>query len=86
MEYPINRYAMEAKRQLDVIDRHLAENEYICNSGYSIADIAVWPWYGRLAMGEIYDAAEFLSTSSYKQVLRWAEAIAERSAIQKAIS
>ena len=86
MEYPINRYAMEAKRQLDVLDRHLAENEHICASGYSIADIAVWPWYGRLAMGEMYDAARFLSTSSYKHVLRWAEAIAERSAVQRAIA
>ena len=80
MEYPINRYAMEAKRQLDVLDRHLAEQEYMCASGHSIPDIAIWPWYGRLALGEIYDAAEFLDTASYKNILRWARLIASRPA------
>ncbi len=86
MEYPINRYAMETKRQLDVLDRHLAERETMCDSGYSIADIAIWPWYGRLAMGEAYDAAEFLDTASYKHVLRWAKAIKKREAVQKGMA
>lgn len=85
MEYPIDRYTMESKRQLDVLDRHLAEREYICASGYSIADIAIWPWYGRLAMGEIYDAAEFLDTQSYPHVLRWAKMIQHRAAVQKGL-
>jgi GST-like protein len=71
MEYPINRYAMEAKRQLDVLDRHLAEREYMCASGYSIADIAIWSWYGRLALGDVYDAVEFLDTTSYSHVRAW---------------
>jgi GST-like protein len=86
MKYPIDRYAMESKRQLDVLDHHLAERDYMCASGYSIADIAIWPWYGRLAMGEIYDAAEFLDTASYKHVLRWAKAIQEREAVQKGLA
>lgn len=86
MEYPINRYTMETKRQLDVLDRHLAEREYICVSGYSIADIAIWPWYGRLAMGEVYAAAEFLDTASYQHVLRWAQAIRAREAVQKGLA
>ena len=85
MEYPINRYAMETKRQLDVLDRHLADREYVCASGYSIADIAIWPWYGRLAMGELYGAAEFLDTASYTHVIRWAEAIQAREAVQKGL-
>ena len=82
MEYPIDRYTMEVKRQLDVLDRHLAEREYICASGYSIADIAIWSWYGRLAMGDVYDAAEYLDTASYPHVLRWAKAIAQREGVQ----
>lgn len=86
MEYPINRYAMETKRQLDVLDRHLAERVYMCKSGYSIADIAIWPWYGRLALGEIYDAAAFLDTASYKHVLRWAREIKDRKAVEKGMS
>jgi GST-like protein len=86
MEYPINRYAMESKRQLDVLDRHLAEREYMCASGYSIADIAIWPWYGRLAMGVVYDAGEFLDTASYTHVLRWAKAIHQRDAVQKGLA
>jgi GST-like protein len=86
MEYPINRYAMESKRQLDVLDRHLAEREYMCASGYSIADIAIWPWYGRLAMGDVYDAEEFLDTVSYTHVLRWAKAIQQRDAVQKGLA
>ena len=82
---PINRYAMETKRQLDVLDRHLAEREYLCASGYSIADIAIWPWYGRLAMGELYGAAKFLDTASYTHVIRWAEAIQAREAVQRGL-
>ena len=86
MEYPINRYAMETKRQLDVLDRHLAEREYMCASGYSIADIAIWSWYGRLVMGDVYDAEEFLDTVSYPHVLRWAKAIQQRDAVQKGLA
>ena len=86
MEYPINRYAMESKRQLDVLERHLANREYMCASGYSIADIAIWPWYGRLAMGEAYDAGEFLDTAIYENVNRWAKAIKERAAVQKGLT
>lgn len=86
MEYPINRYAMETKRQLDVLDRHLAEREYICAGGYSIADIAIWPWYGRLAMGRMYDAAEFLDTASYRHVLRWAKLIRGRAPVEQGLA
>ena len=86
MEYPINRYAMESKRQLDVLDRHLAQNEYMCDSGYSIADIAIWSWYGRLALGDVYDAVEFLDTTSYSNVLRWAEQIQQRDGVQKGLA
>ncbi|MDF3415425.1 glutathione-dependent disulfide-bond oxidoreductase [Sulfitobacter sp. M57] len=78
-EYPINRFAMETKRQLDVMDRHLAENEYF-SGGYSIADIAIWAWYGQLVLGRLYSAAEFLDVTSYKNVMRWAEAIDARPA------
>ncbi len=83
MEYPINRYTMEAKRQLDVLDRHLAENEYVCGGDYSIADIAIWPWYGRVALNEVYEAAEFLDTGIYTNVLRWAKEIRQRPAVQR---
>jgi len=86
MQYPIGRYTMESKRQLDVLNRHLAEREYICASGYSIADIAIWPWYGRLAMGDVYDVEEFLNTQSYTHVLRWAEAIQRREGVQKGLA
>ena len=87
MEYPINRYAMETKHQFDVLDRHLAENEYMCASGYSIADNAIWPWYGRLALDELYKgAAKFLDAQSYEHVMRWAQAIAAREAVQKGVS
>ncbi len=85
MKYPIDRYAMEAKRQLDVLDRHLAGRDYLCASGYSIADIAIWPWYGRLATGEVYDAEEFLDTASYSHVLRWAKAIAQREGVRRGL-
>jgi len=74
-EYPINRFAMEAKRQLDVLDRHLAENEWMAGGTYTIADMAIWAWYGQLVLGRLYDAAEFLDVASYKNVLEWAERI-----------
>ncbi|MAK60047.1 MAG: glutathione-dependent disulfide-bond oxidoreductase [Ponticaulis sp.] len=83
MEYPINRFAMEVKRQLDVLDRHLADHEYMAGSEYSIADMAIWPWYGTLAKGRIYDAGEFLSVHEYKNVIRWTDQIAERPAVQR---
>jgi GST-like protein len=83
MEYPINRYAMEAKRQLDVLDRQLTEREYICGSAYTIADIAIWSWYGQLVLGSVYDATEFLSTDSYTHVNRWAQKIKARTAVKR---
>ncbi|AGE26135.1 MULTISPECIES: glutathione-dependent disulfide-bond oxidoreductase [Pseudomonas] len=83
MEYPINRFAMEAKRQLDVLDKRLAESEYIAGDEYSIADIAIWPWYGGLVLGRLYDAAEFLSVHEYTHVMRWAKAIDARPAVKR---
>ncbi|MEM9193978.1 MAG: glutathione-dependent disulfide-bond oxidoreductase [Myxococcota bacterium] len=77
-QYPIDRYAMEVKRQLDVLDQRLADHEYLAGDEYSIADIAVWPWYGALARGLLYDAGEFLSVQDYKHVVRWTGQIAER--------
>lgn len=82
-EYPINRYTMEVKRQLDVLDKQLANNAYIAGTEYSIADIAIWPWYGALVLGQLYNAAEFLSVDSYKNVKRWAEQIASRPAVKR---
>lgn len=82
-EYPINRFAMEVKRQLDVLDRHLAENEYFAGSEYSIADMAIWPWYGALVKGFVYDAAEFLQVHEYKNVIRWTDQLAERPAVKR---
>ncbi|MGR3464765.1 glutathione-dependent disulfide-bond oxidoreductase [Limimaricola sp.] len=81
-EYPIDRFSMEAKRQLDVLDRHLAENDYMAGE-YSIADIAIWSWYGQLVLGRLYDAAEFLDVESYTHVMRWAKAIDARPAVQR---
>ncbi|MEL7300897.1 MAG: glutathione-dependent disulfide-bond oxidoreductase [Pseudomonadota bacterium] len=81
-EYPINRYAMETKRQLDVLDRHLGETEWMAGS-YSIADMAIWSWYGQLVLGRLYGAAEFLDVESYGHVLRWAKAIDARPAVQR---
>ena len=81
MEYPINRYAMETKRQLDVLNRHLAENAWMAGGEYTIADIAIWPWYGRTVLGEAYDAGEFLSVQDYGHVIEWAERIAARPAV-----
>ena len=83
MQYPIDRFAMEVKRQLDVLDRHLAEHEYMAGQEYSIADMAIWPWYGALVKGLIYDAAEFLAVHEYTHVLRWTDAIAARPAVQR---
>ena len=74
---------MEAKRQLDVLDKHLADNEYMAGDEYSIADIAIWPWYGNLVLGHVYDAAEFLDTASYKNLLRWAKEIEKRDAVKR---
>lgn len=80
-EYPINRFAMETKRQLDVLDRHLAENEYFAGAEYSIADMAIWPWYGVLSQGKLYEAAKFLDVESYTNLRRWTEQIAQRPAV-----
>ena len=82
-EYPINRFAMEAKRQLDVLDRRLAESPYVAGDTYTIADIAIWSWYGQLVLGRLYDAAKFLDVESYKNVLRWAKEIDARPAVQR---
>lgn len=81
MEYPINRFAMETKRQLDVLDRHLADKDWMAGGEYSIADIAIWAWYGNLVLGRSYNAAEFLDVASYRNVLRWARAIDARPAV-----
>ncbi len=83
IEYAIDRFAMEAKRQLDVLDRRLAECEFLAGGEYSIADIAVWPWYGALALDSLYEAAEFLQVQSYVNVQRWAATIAARPAVQR---
>ncbi len=83
LAYPINRYAMEVKRQLDVLDRQLAERPYLAGADYTIADIATWPWYGVLALGALYDAGEFLQVQSYTNVQRWAKDIAGRPAVQR---
>ncbi|MGO6674767.1 glutathione-dependent disulfide-bond oxidoreductase [Rhizobium leguminosarum] len=83
IEYAIDRFAMEVKRQLDVLDRRLAESEYLAGSQYTIVDIAVWPWYGGLVKGWTYGAAEFLQVEDYKNVLRWADAIHSRPAVQR---
>lgn len=82
-EYPINRFAMEAKRQLDVLDKQLANNTFVAGEEYTIADMAIWPWYGNLVLGKLYDAAEFLQVESYENVVRWAKQIAEREAVQR---
>jgi len=82
-EYPINRYTMEVKRQLDVLDRNLSERRYLCGDDYTVADMATWPWYGVLVIGDIYNAQEFLDVTSYTHVTRWANEIAERPAVQR---
>ncbi|WP_434997871.1 glutathione-dependent disulfide-bond oxidoreductase [Vibrio scophthalmi] len=83
LEYPINRFTMEAKRQLDLLDKHLADNRYLAGDEYSIADIATWPWYGNLVLGNLYNAAEFLDVERYPNLLRWANEIAEREAVKR---
>ena len=83
LEYPINRYAMEVKRQLDVLDRHLAERRVLAGPNYTIADMAVWPWYGALVKGQLYEAGEFLGVHEYRHVLRWTDEIALRPAVQR---
>lgn len=83
IEYAIDRYAMEVKRQLDVLDRHLAENEYMAGDEYSVADMAIWPWYGAVVLGVVYSAGEFLSVHEYKNVLRWTKQIGERPAVKR---
>jgi GST-like protein len=83
IEYAIDRFAMEAKRQMDVLDRRLAESPYLAGEAYSIADIAVWPWYGAMALGQMYQAGEFLSVHEYTHLVRWAQQIARRPAAQR---
>jgi len=82
-QYPIDRFAMEVKRQLDVPDRQLAERRYLCGDSYSIADIAVFPWYGALVLQDLYGASEFLEVASYRHVVRWAKEISERPAVKR---
>ncbi|CAA0084028.1 Disulfide-bond oxidoreductase YghU [BD1-7 clade bacterium] len=84
-EYPINRYAMEVKRQLDVLDQHLAQNTYMCGDEYTIADMAIWPWYGALVLGELYGAAEFLDVTRYAHVMGWARNIQQRPAVKRGV-
>lgn len=82
-EYPINRFAMEAKRQLDVLDKQLAKNTYVAGDQYSIADMAIFPWYGKLVLGALYDAAEFLQVETYTHIMRWAKMLEKREAVQR---
>ena len=84
-EYPIERFTMEVKRQLDVLDRHLANNKYICGEQYTIADIAIWPWYGALIENKVSDAAEFLQTHTYTNLVRWTQEISQRSAVKRGV-
>jgi len=83
IEYCIDRFAMEVKRQLDVLDRHLADHTYLAADSYTIADMAVWPWYGALAKGLLYEAGTFLQVSEYRNVIRWTDAIAQRPAVKR---
>jgi GSH-dependent disulfide-bond oxidoreductase len=83
IEYAIDRYAMEVKRQLDVLDRRLAESAYVAGSDYTIADMAIWPWYGALAKGLLYEAGEFLAVHEYKNVIRWTDEIGKRPAVRR---
>ncbi|HQY38645.1 MAG TPA: glutathione-dependent disulfide-bond oxidoreductase [Giesbergeria sp.] len=82
-EYPIDRFAMEVKRQMDVLNKRLAEHEFIAGSDYTVADMAIWPWYGALAKGQLYEAGEFLQVHEYTHVVRWADQIAQRPAVQR---
>jgi len=83
IEYAIDRFAMEVKRQLDVLDQHLAKNEYFAGNEYTVADMAIWPWYGGLAKGLLYEGGEFLAVHEYKNVIRWTDMIGERPAVQR---
>ena len=83
IEYAIDRFAMEVKRQLDVLDRRLAESEYLGGDEYTIADMAVWPWYGLLAKGQAYEGGEFLAVQDYKNVQRWTDQISKRPAVKR---
>ena len=83
LEYPIHRYTMETKRQLDVLDKHLADKPYMIGEEYTIADMAIWPWYGNLVIDNLYNAAEFLQVEAYPQVVRWAQHIKDRTAVQR---
>jgi GST-like protein len=83
IEYAIDRFAMEVKRQMDVLDKHLAEHEYLAGNEYTIADMAVWPWYGGMAKGLLYEGGEFLQVQDYKNVQRWTDAIAQRPAVKR---
>jgi GSH-dependent disulfide-bond oxidoreductase len=83
IEYAIDRFAMEVKRQLDVLDQHLAQTQYLAGDDYTIADMAVWPWYGALAKGLLYEGGEFLQVQEYKNVQRWTDQIAERPAVKR---
>jgi len=83
IEYAIDRFAMETKRQLDVLDRRLAESRYLAGDAYTIADMAVWPWYGALAKGLTYEAGEFLSVHEYTHVQRWTDELAQRPAVKR---
>lgn len=83
LEYPINRYAMEVKRQLDLLDKQLAEHEYVAGNEYTIADMAIWPWYGVMAQGKLYGAGDFLDVESYKNLQRWTKAVFARPAVQR---
>ncbi|WP_127116054.1 glutathione-dependent disulfide-bond oxidoreductase [Shimia sediminis] len=84
-QYPIDRFAMETKRQLDVLNRHLADNRYMVGDDYTIADIAIWSWYGALALGRLYEAGEFLDVTSYEHVQRWANEINDRPAVKRGV-
>ena len=83
LEYPIDRYAMEVKRQMDVLNRHLATHRYMVGDEYTIADMAIWPWYGALSKGQLYEAGEFLQVHEYAHVVRWADEIAQRPAVRR---
>lgn len=83
LEYPINRFTMEVKRQLDVLDKQLAKTQYLTGDDYTIADMAIWPWYGALVQGKLYDASEFIEAESYQHLIRWTEEIADRPAVQR---
>jgi len=83
IEYAIDRYAMETKRQMDVLNRHLADNRYMCGDEYTIADMAIWPWYGGMAKGLLYEGGEFLQVHEYTNVIRWADELAERPGVKR---